>query len=143
MGRNGYLLVLIPLRNYAGGYHAKKDWQCILLSVSILLVMILAERTIVEKINTYTFFVLEFVLWLFILKVTPVEHVNRPLSLKEKKHYAVVAGSICSLQIIAAMVCLLAGADNIFYFIVISHIFLAGMLLAGIIENKKCNIESS
>lgn len=132
-----YLMVLIPLRDYVGGYHAKQDWQCALLSVLLFLAMMLVSRNISGERYQNAFLVLEVFLWVTVFLIVPVEHPNKPLSLQEKRYCAMVSRVIFSVQALAAVGCITVIKErDVFLMIVISHVIVVGLLLAEMIRRR-------
>lgn len=74
------LLLIIPFslfRRYTGGYHAKKEWQCIIISSSLILLFIITA----ERISCgVTLFIIVLVGLNVICIVSPIVSPNKPLS---------------------------------------------------------------
>ena len=86
-GIKQYITLLIPfmcLRQYCGGYHAKKAWICMVFSFAILVLM-----TWIVLMDTggmlHWFFVLA--ACMCIVKNSPIESENRKLDEQEKTEY--------------------------------------------------------
>lgn len=92
-----FICSYIPLRSYAGGYHAKTQLRCYFLSVSLIMLSLM-----IVKYITYNFFVIVFigfcVLGIFLL--APVENQNKPLSEKEVIRYRKKARWILVVEVI-------------------------------------------
>ncbi len=79
-----YFLGFIPLRIFAGGYHAKTHLRCtIILMVSYLMFIILI-RTNNSSLYNHTSFALLSISLLIIFMFSPVEDDNNPLTKSEK-----------------------------------------------------------
>jgi len=80
-----FAAAFIPLRLSAGGYHAKHHWSCILSTNTIFFAFAMMLRYM------YTNFMLPYILlsvtvsFLLIWKLSPVEAVNKPLSIDQRK----------------------------------------------------------
>lgn len=82
----GFLIVTIPLRSYAGGWHANKFWQCAIISNSIVILMLLIINKIsIESVIVYIG--VELIVLIAILLIVPIQNINKPLTPKEKKIY--------------------------------------------------------
>lgn len=85
-----YLILLICLRSYTGGYHSDSALLCFFLSQSSLVACAyLADwlRGEIDKTNVWYFFVSAVVMALIIIHFSPYEVKENPLSDNEKKHH--------------------------------------------------------
>lgn len=81
-----FLICFIPLRVFAGGYHAKTQFRCYVMSTTatviiLYLVAFLQENMGVEAIALYI--IASCIIW----KLAPVQDKNKPLDLDEKRKY--------------------------------------------------------
>lgn len=134
-----FLSCYCTLRQFTGGYHARNYTECTLTFVVIYLITIFMAN----NINIYTYkHLLGLIMALnigIIYKLSPLEHRNKPLNEKEKKHYKIVSIKIAS---IIGSIFILSTVFNTFtnYFI---YIFFAIswvciLLIAGCICKHNC-----
>ncbi|WP_409229111.1 accessory gene regulator B family protein [Gudongella sp. SC589] len=80
-----FLLAFVPLRSYAGGYHAKTPLRCYVLSVVMISITLLLIRMPVRGLLSVVF--ITTTATGTILVFAPVEDINKPLKQTEKKEY--------------------------------------------------------
>lgn len=82
----GFLLAVIPLRSFTGGWHAKRFWQCTIISnLVVILLLVIIEKIIVKNLIFYVAF--EVIICIIMLWIVPVQNENKPLTLEEVKKY--------------------------------------------------------
>lgn len=82
-----YLLVLMILRSYTGGYHATTSRKCNMLSIGCFVGNIVLSKCLVMVNSKGLLGILLLVVEIIIFCKAPVEHENKPLSEKEKVRY--------------------------------------------------------
>lgn len=80
-----FLTAYIPLRSYAGVYHAKTPMICYYLSIFLLVIVESAVKYL--DLNFFEFLVVYFVTSAVILNLSPIEDLNKPLDGIECKTY--------------------------------------------------------
>lgn len=75
----------IPLRIYAGGFHAKTPFKCWIVSAVMLLLVLLVMKY--ADLSLYVYDMLALIGTVVILVLSPVEDKNKPLDKLEKKIY--------------------------------------------------------
>lgn len=82
-----YLLFFIPIRSYAGGYHARTYFQCIFLFVAVFAVAVVI--TIFTPYEYSNILILFFIIISMCLTYifAPVKHENNPISEEEQGKY--------------------------------------------------------
>lgn len=128
-----FMVVLIPLRTYAGGYHAKTQMRCYFLSIVIIAAYLLTIKFIPLDNFIWLVFLLFSSTVTFIL--APVEDKNKPLSQKEKAVYKKRTYTIQGILALIALTCRLIGQEQISSCIIIALLVLAIMLIFGKIKN--------
>lgn len=83
-----FLLAFLPLRQYAGGYHAKTKVGCYFLSVACIWV---AMNILVHQEFKKYILVIACAMVIVIFLLAPVENENRKLSCDEKIRYGKIA----------------------------------------------------
>lgn len=88
-------IMFIPLRIYAGGYHADTKIKCYLISLGVYvlltLVITITPKAMFPMLNTY----LTVITCVTVLTLSPVIHKNKTVSNKEKRHYRNISIFIC------------------------------------------------
>lgn len=136
-----YLVAYMPLRSYAGGYHAKTPFRCYLLSI----VMMAVTLSAIGKL----FWSLPMVIAIIIFAVTtiillaPVEDPNKPLSLKESTAYKKSARIILCVLTIIQMLLWAADQKSLSACVTVALATLSLMLIAGKIKNKRLGSSES
>ena len=80
-----FLVLFIPLRIYAGGYHAKTRIQCFVISVTMVLSVLFMFRY--AKYDLLFWIVLFLLSYGVVFLLSPRESINKPLCAIEKKVY--------------------------------------------------------
>ena len=97
-----FLVFYIPLRSYAGGYHAKTQIRCFATSVSIILIMmILIKYNVLSNIEYVICTIISIII---IIIFAPVEDKNKPLDDVEHKKYKYITYIILSLETIVWLI---------------------------------------
>lgn len=91
-----FLIAFIPLREYAGGYHAATKLRCYIISCVSILSVLLILRFLPGICYLYSMYLAVFsgVLLLFLV---PVETKNKPMDDSEKTYYKSKAGFVIIL----------------------------------------------
>ncbi|MCQ4638514.1 accessory gene regulator B family protein [Anaerovorax odorimutans] len=96
-----FTVAYIPLRRYAGGYHAKTPQICYCFSILLTICVLLSIKYILwENIQIA---VVLFISFMVIMKKAPVASENKPLELYEKKLYKIRARLILLVEIVVAL----------------------------------------
>lgn len=130
-----YYLGYSFLRIYAGGYHAKTEKMCYILSylslaLSLFLLFIcrIPEKIILDG---------AIFCYLLILLFSPFEHKNRPLSKKEFKIFRLRVYLISTIEIVLFMIFIYTDLKIYAKSIFVALFFVASTLLAAIYEKTK------
>lgn len=130
-----YLLSYIPVRRYAGGYHAGAYSRCWAGSSAMTLAVLLGIRFLDQPVwLRFSIFLLSAVL---IICQSPVTVPNRPLSSGEKTLYRRKARKTAVLQMILAAISEMAGQGWIAECIMYSFLSLSCLMLLEIIRREK------
>ena len=122
-----FLCTYIPLRIYGGGYHAKTEARCYLVSLIMIIVVLLA----IKLIPLNVFVVLSFLGLgsLFIWILAPIEDANKPLDSFEKKIYRNRTRTILVLEIGITLLAILLNHNELAFVISNSVLVLSFMLI--------------
>lgn len=105
-----FTVIFILLRSYAGGVHLHSFIGCFICSVTVqtLTLIINAHYTFASTIS----WLIIISGTLLILRVTPVENINRELDLDEKKHCRIITKKVLIGIIIFTAVCTFLGMND-------------------------------
>lgn len=127
----------VPLRVYAGGYHANTKLRCYM--VSVLVYGLFSVVLIVLPLYYYTYVNLISCVFSLIMvwKYAPIIHSRRRINTTEKKRYKKISVGIAVFQAVIIVAMTMCTKNNIFVF---SFSIGQGMavlsMLAAIIKNK-------
>lgn len=124
-----FLIAYIPLRSYAGGYHAKTQLNCYLLSVLMIVLILMAMKFLL-----WTRLMILMVLMLsgsIVLALAPVEDKNKPLDSLEETIFKIRSRRILFIQCLIAVVAYLSGYETLAVSLSISITAVGIMLIFG------------
>lgn len=101
-----FMLVFIPLRSFAGGYHCERAESCFILSIFVYLTVMMSYKYL-YGISVYWTLAICLANFIAVLIMSPVVSPNKPLSTKEKNKNRHISIIISAAYIIAffAMLC--------------------------------------
>ncbi len=126
-----FMTAYIPLRIFAGGYHAKTPSRCYIISVIMLIIVSIGIKHLYMA-EWAPYVVLAAALIVIIL--SPVEDKNKPLNAIERRVYKKKAILIVVAELIICVLFKLNSLDNLLISIVYSFAALSVMLLLGLIK---------
>lgn len=129
-----FLIAYIPLRKFAGGYHAKTEFRCYLLSTLIIVLGLLAVKYFPVSLIVTAVALSIGSLILFLL--APVEDANKPLDVKEIAVYRLRARVVLFLEWFASALFLLIGARTLLNTVAVAVVILSLMLSFGALRNR-------
>jgi accessory gene regulator B len=128
-----FLILFIPLRSYAGGYHAKNPLWCHLLSsVVLILVLQLSQRA---PAMAYTHLPLLLASSAVIVFLALVENLNKPIDSEEKRVYGKRARFILAIETVAGIACHYFSAPKWCWFITLTILVMSVTLILGKVQN--------
>lgn len=131
-----YLICFIPLRIFAGGYHAKTQLRCYIMS-SVTTVFILLGIRYLQQYNSIWEFICYVLAFGIIWRLAPVADANKPLLDEEQISYRKkVRRNLVFLTAIAVLFYFLR-EPMVMAVIEISVCFLSIILIMGLYKNKK------
>lgn len=135
-----FMAAYIPLRSFAGGYHAKTPLRCYIFSIVLLVLVSLGMKNLVfsDLVNYVVLAISVFIIFV----LSPVEDKNKPLDKIELKVYRKRTLLILLAELI---ICILFSVLSIYKpFISIAYalVVIGVMLLIGMIKNKIMRIVS-
>lgn len=132
-----FMVSYIPLRTFAGGYHAKTPLRCYILSVIMLTVVSLGLKYL--HIADWVYYAVLVVATLVVLILSPVEDRNKPLDGIENRVYKKRTIIIAAAEDVVGLALKLAGVENLFAAVVYSFTALCFILIAGKVKNH-CSV---
>ncbi len=132
-----FLLSFIPLRKYAGGYHAKTSFRCTLISILSIsccfqLINIIAGKVAIEYV------ICGLIPCIVIIGLlAPVSNSNKSLDAMEIRAYKSITRKILLVESICFFISMLFNANAICYAIMSTIILEAISLVVGYVQNKK------
>lgn len=134
-----FMLAYIPLRSYAGGWHARTPSRCYIFSVIMLTFVSIGIKYLSLTEWVYYAVLLASVLIVFVL--SPIEDKNKPLDELEHKVYKKRTAIIAALELVVCLVLKLTRLDSLFVAVVYSFAVLSLMLIAGKVKNQFNSLE--
>lgn len=139
-----FLLSVMPLRSFAGGYHAKSPVSCAFISnAALLLVIGLSEGLSILPLSTAVILIPEVIIFGYISGHVPVDSPGKPLSDRECYIYGICAKACYLVELIIAAGLLLMGRQKQGIVIILVHIFVTVSLWAGNIQNNRLKKKES
>lgn len=129
-----YMLAFVPLRNYAGGYHARTHVRCYLYSMLMITVILLAMKLLILDFWVYALMMAVGTVTIFCL--APVEDENKPLDALEQKVYRKKAVLVISLEVLIFLVSGLFQISAVYCAFSMAVISLGILVLIGYIKNR-------
>ncbi|MDK2964477.1 accessory gene regulator B family protein [Lacrimispora sp.] len=131
-----FLVSYIPLRSYCGGYHAKTNGVCTVVSAILIIITCLLEMYIVGTAALYLPIAGFLISGILIFIFAPVPDKNKLLDEEETRRYRLKSRQLWLAEVIAG---------GIFWFVniricvvlAISHLLLSMMLVYGVLKNSK------
>ncbi len=134
-----FMAAYIPLRSFAGGYHAKTPLRCYVFSVIMLVIVSICIRCL--SLTEWVYYAVLAASALIMLVLSPIEDRNKPLDEIEHRVYKKRAIFIASAEIVIGLALKLAGLDNLFVAVVYSFAALSFMLVAGKVKNCRMAVD--
>ena len=133
-----FLASYIPLRSYCGGYHARTNGVCTVVSAILILIVCLLEKYIVGTVALILPIAGFLISGILIFIFAPVPDRNKLLDEEETSRYRSKSRLFWLSEVI---VCALFWFVNIRVCVVlaISHMLLSVMLVYGMLKNSKVN----
>ena len=128
-----FMAAYIPLRSFAGGYHAKTPLRCYVFSAIMLIVVSIGLKYL--HIADWVYYAVFVAATLVVLVLSPVEDRNKPLAEIEQKVYKKRTMNIAAAEVMVCLALKFVGYDNLFVAVVYSFVVLSFMLVAGKVKN--------
>ncbi len=131
-----FMLVFIPLRSFAGGYHCEKAESCFILSILVYLTVMLSYKYLYGIAAHWIYAIcLADLMAVFIL--SPVVSPNKPLSIKIKNKNRCISIFITTFYVIASLVMLYCKMP--YSFVILESVTASVIsMTVGFLKYKKC-----
>lgn len=124
----------IPLRIYAGGYHAKTPFRCWCLSNIILTVSLVLVQN--AKKFYIAFCILSLIAVMVLIILMPVEDLHKPLDQNDRKKYKKCGIVILVIEMFISVAFALLHHNRISIVLSSVWVLLSVMLILGVIKNN-------
>lgn len=128
------LVTFIPLRSYAGGYHAKTPVQCAVMTWLLFFCFFMWIKFVQEYVWLQIFVVLAAGVCIWIC--SPVQHENKPLEEYEVVKYRKLVRRIYLAEVILAVVLYVVGMTGLSQSIVAAIVMVCGIMMVAVAEKK-------
>ncbi len=128
-----FMAAYMPLRSFAGGYHAKTHLRCYLYSIVMITAVLLVIRFL--PLGRFICSCLMFVGSIVILLIAPIEDKNKPLDEVERHVYCKRTRLILALECCIVLVSIAARVKTFYSTISLAILCLGFLVLAGKVKN--------
>lgn len=129
-----FMVAYIPLRSYAGGYHARTPLKCYMISIIMLIAVSICLRCIV--LNHWWYWILVVLSIILIVFLSPVEDKNKPLDEIEATVYRKRAIIITMVEAVLSILFGILHISNLLSAMSFVFIIMSAMLVVGCVKNK-------
>jgi accessory gene regulator B len=127
----------IPLRVYAGGYHADTRVRCYFVSVGVYILFTIIMIKFIDYITPLVCFINCIFTLASVMKFAPVIHHNKSVVDREAKHYKKMSIIICDVEICLIFILLFLNVNKKVYIpIVLGQLSVVMSMYAAMIKNK-------
>lgn len=133
-----FMAAYIPLRSYAGGFHAKTPLRCYVFSVAMLCLVSIGLRQAI--FSDAVLYVISAVSAVTVFAVSPVEDKNKPLDEAEFNVYRKKARIILAAEFLICIALGLLKLHSFFSAMTYELACMSIMLLAGMIKNHRGDV---
>lgn len=133
-----FLISVIPLRSFAGGYHASTPLRCAVISNGTLVLVIgLSEWLCSLRLPVWVFILCELILLGYYFFHVPVDSLEKPLSDQESRVYAMYAKIFYAVELVSMAILYAAGREKNSITVLLVHLFVVFSLLLARIQKIK------
>lgn len=132
-----FTVAFLMLRGYVGGYHAKTSLGCFCWSAIILILSVIAVKSVNDLIYSNYLFLLEIIMSPCIFKRAPIPNINKPITENERVYFKKKVKQIYVIELLVEVVLLFLGRNVFALSILAVHIVLFIMVLLDMIQKKR------
>lgn len=129
-----FLCSYIPLRSFAGGYHALSERKCFWNSIA-LIIIIQVYFTYYQLVNFKILLVTVFLSLIVIYRIAPMQSPNKVISEMESKFFKQKINKIMFMQVVLCLISIIYEIESVQSGIFINVIVVAFLLILGKILN--------
>lgn len=133
-----FLIAYIPLRSFAGGYHARTQLRCYLLSIQLIISVLMVIRFI--SWTTIMILTMLLISVIIVLALAPVEDKNKPLDREEESRFRIKAKMILLFESLIVIISLLSGYEAFAVSLSISIAAVGLMLVFGKVSSYSVDV---
>lgn len=89
-----FFVTFFLIRRFAGGYHAKTELHCQIISLSFLFLSVVAIKYLFFNIGNSYLFIIDLICVVVLPLISPAGTPQKPLSLNERKQFKKITGCI-------------------------------------------------
>ena len=108
-----FFIAFIPLRVYAGGYHADTHMKCYLVSLGVYGLFTMIMRIMPVSWYTYVIYINIALSEMIVFMFAPVRHSNKTLTPQETNTYKEISIIICTIELAIIIFCLIVFKKNV------------------------------
>lgn len=109
-----FLLGFLPIRIYAGGYHADTKLRCFLILVCVYIMFTLLMMIDIVEIYKYAMIAVPVAVIMCVYLWAPLKHKNKSLNYKEKKKFRAISLTVSVIEGVAVILLRLFNIQNKF-----------------------------
>ena len=128
-----FMAAYIPLRTFAGGYHARTPLRCYIFSVIMLIVVSLGFKYL--SLTEWVYYAVFALSAIVVFVLSPVEDKNKPLDQIEHRVYKKRAIIIAAAELVICFSLWMMKLHSLFAAVVYSFAVLGFMLVAGKVKS--------
>ncbi len=121
----------VPMRTYAGGYHAKTNESCTMVSAGIICTVCVIVKQYPSAYILPFHIICGIISSIIYWRVAPVGNINKPLDEVETKRYRTIARIIWAIEILIVCVMYCMGFEIISFTVILSLTIVSLMLVLG------------
>lgn len=132
-----FMIAYIPLRIYAGGYHADSSERCMVFSAITLIAVCMIGKYSYAVDRMGLTILLEVTADAVVIWLSPVEDQNKPLDRQETKKYRKYVYVLLLAEITVAIFFYLIKWQEASFMLMLTHLVMAVMLILGKLKNHE------
>lgn len=119
-----FLMIFVPLRSYAGGYHMNRAWKCIVVTNAMIAGITLTAGYLIHTVSPFLCLGMEILGGVIICVLAPVDTEAKPLDEGEKKIYRRKTWLICAGEALLDAAMLFLGMESLACVGIMAHMAL-------------------
>ena len=129
-----FLMLLLPLRQYCGGYHMKNHNTCIVASIIIYFLQLMLIKNL--KVTISVQIVMLIFALVIILMLAPVDNINNKMNYEEKNYLKKKIRVILIIELFLYAIFIVLSKTDYGLIVVLCIDIVAGLLILGNISNR-------